>query len=432
MKEKTVTETGLELPARDGTRPTAPGVLAVFQRDTERRVPYRIDRPRSFGRGDEADITIDDRAVSREHAVFEPDPGGILVTDLNSHNGTFIDGIRVVDKRSFAPYGSVVRLAKTALFVMDDVVPFEVTEYNPYPALVGGPALDQARARIATVAEEPTPVLVEGETGTGKEVVAQILHAASRREGHLVDLNCAALAPELVESELFGHARGSFSGSQTTRAGLFRAAHRGTLFLDEIGELPPAVQAKLLRVIETNSVRSVGEDSPTPVDVRVVAATNRDLDAMVEAGEFRGDLLHRIAATRIQLPPLTERREDIPALCAHFIRGERIGIDVGAAELLLLRDWPGNVRELRNAVLTAAATARKAERDVIRAEDVQAVAPQKRASSGESDLKTRITQALANCDGNVTRAARDLGMARSGLYEALRRLRVNPAAFRRR
>ena len=208
--------------------------------------------------------------------------------------------------------------------------------------------------------------------------------------------------------------------------GLFRTADGGTLLLDEIGELPMALQAKLLRVLETGEVRPVGDDKPVAVDVRVVAATNRSLDRMVDEGAFRLDLFHRIAATRITLPPLRDRIEDVPLLCRHFLGNEGPRISTAAMEVLLLHRYPGNVRELRNVLSAAAASATEG---TIHVAEVRAALP--KAVGRDDDGRSRIVAALAEAGGNVTRAAKDLGVARSGLYETLRRLHIDPSKYRR-
>ncbi len=287
------------------------------------------------------------------------------------------------------------------------------------------------RAGIGLAAVSSAPALIEGETGTGKEVIARAIHDASGRSGRYVTVNCAALAPELVESELFGHVRGSFSGASGSRPGLFRTAHKGTLLLDEVGELPLPIQAKLLRVVESGEVRGIGEDEPSLVDVRIVAATNRDLDVMVGSGAFRRDLLHRIAATRIRTPRLRDRLEDLPLLLASFLGEEKMTANVGAVELLLGQGWPGNVRELRNVARALSASARRSERDEITEDDIAAILPA--IAPAETDgLKARIVAALSSCEGNVSRAAKEVGMARSGFYEALKRYGLDPMSFRRR
>ncbi|MBK8253945.1 MAG: sigma 54-interacting transcriptional regulator [Polyangiaceae bacterium] len=431
MRERTVTETGTARPTRPPAPPRAPGVVIIFQREACAPVPHRIDRPRRFGRSEDADVSVGDGGVSRLHALIEPAPGGVYVTDLGSRNGTFVNREPVVTPRVLAPVGAIVRFGSTIARVMSDVARYELAVENPYPALIGGPSLAGVRAGIALAAVSTAPALIEGETGTGKEVIARAIHDASGRSGRYVTVNCAALAPELVESELFGHVRGSFSGASGSRPGLFRSAHKGTLLLDEVGELPLPIQAKLLRVVEAGEVRGIGEDEPAMVDVRIVAATNRDLDVMVGSGTFRRDLLHRIAATRIRPPPLRERLEDLPLLFGHFLVGENMAVSVGAMEVLLAQSWAGNVRELRNVALAGAAAAKRANRDEVLEEDVQVVLPAVMPSEPDS-LKARIVTALSNCEGNVKRAAQEVGMARSGFYEHLKRLNLDPSTFRKR
>jgi DNA-binding NtrC family response regulator len=431
MRERTVTETGAMRPARPAARQRAPGVVLIFRREACAPVPHRIGEPYRFGRSEEADVEVSDAGVSRLHVLFEPAPGGLFATDLGSRNGTFLNREPVVTPKTFAAFGAIVRFGATIVRVMEDVVPFELAAENPYPALIGGASLAAVRAGIALAAVSSAPALIEGETGTGKEVIARAIHDASRRAGRYVTVNCAALAPELVESELFGHVRGSFSGAAGSRPGLFRTAHEGTLLLDEVGELPLAIQAKLLRVVEAGEVRGLGEDEPVAVDVRIVAATNRDLDVMVGSGSFRRDLLHRIAATRIRTPPLRDRLEDLPLLFAHFLAEEKMTASAGAVEVLLGQGWTGNVRELRNVARAGAASARRAEREEVIDDDIAAILPAVAPAAADS-LKARIASALSNNGGNVMRAAREVGMARSGFYEALKRFGLDPATFRKR
>ncbi|HEX3997728.1 MAG TPA: sigma-54 dependent transcriptional regulator [Pirellulales bacterium] len=223
-------------------------------------------------------------------------------------------------------------------------------------------AMERVRQRIAKVAPTNSSVLILGETGTGKELVARALHAQSHRTAEpMVAINCGALPENLIESELFGHRKGSFTGADEHRVGLFEVADGGTLFLDEIGELPKAMQAKLLRVLESGEIRRVGENEPQTVDVRVVCATHRRLDEMVGAGEFREDLLFRINTFEIPLPPLRQRIDDIPALARHLLARSRPHIRPGdevfspeAMDLLKSHTWPGNIRELANVVEHAA------------------------------------------------------------------------------
>ncbi len=320
------------------------------------------------------------------------------------------------------------------LVIVPDVTPYENRRAPLFPELIGGASLDDARVVIDTVAATKTPIMILGDTGTGKEVVARVLHDRSGRSGQFVALNCAAVPNELVDAELFGHTRGAFSGAVGARAGLFRTADEGTLFLDEIGELPAGVQAKLLRVLETEEVRAVGEDKVARVDVRIVAATNRDVDSMVDGGDFRGDLLHRLSGLRIVLPALSERIEDLPALSLHFLADTGVGITAAALERLMLHAWPGNVRELRNVVRAACEVARRQTHAEIEPADVAAVIGATSARIGqpsrESELAARVTQVLTATLGSVPDAAQKLGMSRSVLYETLRRLRIDPKAFR--
>jgi DNA-binding NtrC family response regulator len=424
--DSTSTETIFETGAVRSPPAAVPGVLVVFRRGPCAPVAHRVNGPRRFGRDRSADALIDDPSLSREHLLLEPAAGGLSATDLGSRNGTFVDGARLLEPRTFAAYGSVLRLGKTLLIATPDVTPFEAQVQTERSALIGGPSLGEVRRLIEVFAPSPLPVLLEGETGTGKEVVARLLHEQSGRSGRFVAVNAAALSRDLVESELFGHARGAFSGSVGSRPGLVRNAAGGTLLLDEIGELPLAVQAKLLRFLESGAVRGVGEDAETVVNARVVAATHRDLGQMVETGSFRADLLYRIAAARIRLPALRDRSEDVPSLCAHFLTGEGVGLSVGAMAVLLRHRWPGNVRELRHVVIAAATAARRAGRAEIGTGDCVL-----ETGGQEADAtRARVARALRAAGGNVTSAARALGVARSGLYETLHRLGIDPRRFR--
>ncbi len=436
MAERTVTELAVDPSGIGRERRPEFGVVVAFCRGNLPWTALPVASSLTVGRDASADLVVDDAGVSRIHVRFENRGNSLYVTDLGSRNGTFVNGVSVPARGILAPPGSVVRVAKTLLVVQRDVSPFLEKPPPDVPGLVGGAALDDARVVIDTIARTNSPVLVLGETGTGKEVIASALHAVSGRRGEFVALNCAAVASELVDAELFGHSRGAFSGAVGSRAGLFRTADRGTLFLDEIGELPAPVQAKLLRVLETNQVRSVGEDRPIDVDVRIIAATNRDLDEMVDGGAFRGDLLHRVAGLRICLAPLRDRVEDIPALVVHFLAQEGLTPSAHALERLMLHSFSGNVRELRHMVRTAAEVARRHGHSEVAPGDVATVmgTPTTRqpAHSGEDELSARVAQTLTDCQGNVPEAAQRLGMSRSVLYETLRRLRLDPKSFRAR
>ncbi len=428
MSERTDTHTALDLPELSATSPLL-GVVVAFSEGTPAVHALPVEARVRVGRDPELELSVDDGKASRCHAELSPAAGGVLLTDLESRNGTFLDGVPVKARDTLARVGSLIRVGRTLLMVTANVRPY-LRDAQPDALLVGGPALDETRQVIAVVGPSRVPVLIEGETGTGKELVAQAIHQASGRKGELCAVNCAALPGELVESELFGHARGAFSSSAGARKGLFRAADGGTLFLDEIGDLPLPAQAKLLRVLETGEVRSVGEDHPAKVDVRVIAATNRDLDRMIVDGPFRADLFHRIASGRIALPPLRSRREDVPALARSFV-GPELRFTARAMERLMLHGWPGNVRELKNVI--SAAAARVEARDSVRidAEDVALGGRPAPVTGSPPTEEQRLRDALAEHGGNVSHVAKALGMRRPALYEAFKRLAIDPASYRR-
>ncbi len=339
---------------------------------------------------------------------------------------------------------------------------------GPPPPEVGGdlllgesPALRAVRARLAAVAASDAPVLVLGESGTGKELVARALHEASgRHRGRLVVVNCAALPDALLEAELFGHKRGSFTGAAADRPGLFELAHEGTLFLDEVGELAPAAQAKLLRALQERRVRRVGDDRDRPVDARVIAATHRDLDREVDRGAFRQDLLYRLDVVRVELPPLRARLADLPQLLCHLLARHAAAWDRPAptptpAHLarLLAHPWPGNVRELENVARRVVLLGP----EQALAELARGAGPQPFASPAGSPPATAgapapgtqatppaaaqgpvrpladvvadatraaIVAALAAHDGSRTKAADALGVSRKTLFNKMRELGI--------
>jgi transcriptional regulator with PAS, ATPase and Fis domain len=287
---------------------------------------------------------------------------------------------------------------------------------------------------IERLAPYPTTALITGESGTGKELVARAIHRlSSRSQRPLVVCNCTTLAPTLIETELFGHVRGAFTGADRDRKGLFEAAHGGTIFLDEIGDLPGSAQAKLLRVLEEREIRRVGSADPTPVDVRVVAATNRDLGEMVRAGEFRDDLYYRLNVASVHLPPLRERPGDVELLVRHFIihcnhkLGRNVtGITAPALAALNRQTWPGNVRELANVIERAmvAATGNVILPDHFPAQ-VRCARPDERtpppALTLEAAERDQILRALDAAGGKRIAAAKLLGLSRRTLYRKLDR-----------
>lgn len=319
-----------------------------------------IDGRLIVGSAPDSGIVVQDPTVSRLHGELEPRDDGLWVRDLGSRNGTFVDGLQVTGAR--VPDKSKVRFGSTELVV--DYNPGQVRHVDLWPNAAFGKLVGQSVqirelfATLARIAPMDAPVLVYGETGTGKELVARAIHDASPRAPQpFVVVDCAALPENLLDAELFGHAKGAFTGAVAARAGAIESADGGTVFLDEIGELPIAMQPKLLRVLESHTVRRVGETAHRKVDFRFISATHRDLLTMVSAGEFREDLYFRLSVLPIQVPPLRERKDDIAMLVGHFLRASGGSGHVSADLLreLTSRPWRGNVRELRNFVERARA-----------------------------------------------------------------------------
>ncbi|NVB82031.1 MAG: sigma 54-interacting transcriptional regulator [Kofleriaceae bacterium] len=311
----------------------------------------------TIGSQDGNDLQVADPTVSRYHCEIVVEGSRAAVIDLGSKNGTTLDGVHI--KHAYLRDGSLLRLGKTV--IRFDLAPeinrVLTSERRAFGQLVGAsPAMRHVFALLERAAASDATVLLEGETGTGKGEAAEALHRNSaRKSGPFVTVDCGAIPANLLESELFGHERGAFTGATAQRVGSFEEANGGTIFLDEIGELPPDLQPKLLRVLETRTLRRVGGTGTVKVDVRIVAATNRDLRAEVNAGRFRADLYFRLAVVRCALPALRQRPEDLPLVSESLLR--RLGADdeqlallaqPGFHERLASAAWPGNVRELRN------------------------------------------------------------------------------------
>jgi transcriptional regulator with GAF, ATPase, and Fis domain len=314
------------------------------------------------GANPELDLSVEDRSVSREHLSIRAGELGWTLVDNDSTNGTYVGELRVYKSEVYQ--ATLVRIGQTVLRIepMGEHVEQELSAHHRFGRMMGkSPSMREMFAVLEKVARSDLTVLIEGETGTGKELAAEGLHEASSRQGPFITLNCGAIPRELIESELMGHVKGAFTGAVSDRPGAFVAANGGTLFLDEVGELPLDMQAKLLRVIERREVKPVGSDQSTPVDVRVVAATNRNLAHDAEQGRFRQDLYFRLAVVVVRIPPLRSRLEDLSLLVEH-VQGElnrrRVAVgqpphpplDDSALAMLRRYEFPGNVRELRNIV----------------------------------------------------------------------------------
>lgn len=328
-------------------------LVVVDGPDAGRAVP--LDVPRVAGTAASVDLTLTDERVSSKHLRVTPVEARFVVKDLESTNGTFFEGSKV-QELEISP-GASLKLGRTTLRIEPQPRALEVrpSMARRFGELVGESlAMREIFAVLELAAQHDATVLVTGETGTGKELVARSLHDASgRRKGPFVAVDCGALPESLLDSELFGHVKGAFTGAQTDRKGAFVRADGGTVFLDELGRVSAAVQAKLLRVLEERRVKPVGADAEKPVDVRVIAATPAGLSAAIASGAFRSDLYYRLSVLAFELPPLRSRREDIALLVAELLR--RRGLESGEVEgpnldRLKSHRWPGNVRELRNVI----------------------------------------------------------------------------------
>jgi DNA-binding NtrC family response regulator len=327
-------------------------VLRVQGGDDDGKQLVVRDKPAVIGSGGGAALLLSDKSVSRQHAEVRAAVGGLMVADLGSTNGTRIGGARVLD--GFVPFGGELVVGETVLRVLDGAAPqLEPSTRDRFGGLIGtSRAMREVFAVLEAAAPSDATVLVEGPSGTGKELVARAVHDHSPRAGGpFVALNLGSTTKDLLQAALMGHKKGAFTGAHADRAGAFVEAHGGTLFLDELGELPLESQAHLLRALEAKEVVPVGGDRPRKVDVRLVAATNRDLQAMVDSGALRLDLFHRLAVVHLRLPALKDRPDDIPAIVAGFYRerGLEAGpIDGPNLDALRAHPFPGNVRELKN------------------------------------------------------------------------------------
>ncbi|MDP6944542.1 MAG: sigma 54-interacting transcriptional regulator, partial [Myxococcota bacterium] len=311
-----------------------------------------------IGSGPDNDLVLDDPTVSRVHARLEFDRSGYLLKDLASKNGTWIGEVRVAE--AYVPHGAPLRFghAQVTFELEEETIEVRIARGDTFGRLDGQSSqMREIFGLLAKVAPSDATVLVEGESGTGKELVAEALHQHSdRRDQPLVVFDCSAVAPDLIESELFGHVRGAFTGAVANRQGVFEQADGGTLFLDEVGEMPLDLQPKLLRALESGQVKPVGGSSVRETDVRVIAATNRQLHREVEASAFRQDLYYRLAVIHVRLPALRQRPEDIPLLVERFLEAmgaADVAVGFGTMMRLQSHPWPGNVRELKNYVSRA-------------------------------------------------------------------------------
>jgi DNA-binding NtrC family response regulator len=393
----------------------------------------------TIGTAEGSTLRLTDPAVSRFHAELRAAPDGIAVIDHGSTNGTFAGGVRL--ERGVVAAGTALRLGATTIRIGEATPAWiEVHGEDALAGVVGcSAAMRRVMAQVAKAAQSDVSVLVTGESGTGKELVARALHdLGPRRDRPFVTVDCGSLPPTLVASELFGHERGAFTGADRAHVGAFEAAHGGTIFLDEIGELGPTIQATLLGVLERRRLKRLGSRSELAIDVRVVAATHRDLRAEVNRGTFRLDLFYRLAVVTLSIPPLRERPDDIPLLVEHFLRDAGWDkpiaalISPQAMEALQRLHFGGNVRELRNLVDAAVAMGepppletpeKAAPRGTPLAADLGMPYKEARAQLLDQFEAQYLEALLERAGGNISAAARIARMTRSHLSELLAKRR---------
>lgn len=397
------------------------------------------NKPIRVGTAPENDLVLSDRTVSRRHCAIEPVPGGFRLRDEGSTNGIFIADARIID--AIFTGGAQIRLGDTVLSVvqLSEMVDREQSAIDRFVDLLGTSVrMRELFADLERIAPTDVTLLIEGETGTGKELVAESVHHESQRaSGPYVVFDCSAIAPTLAESELFGHEKGAFTGAVGARPGVFEQASDGTIFLDEIGELPRDLQPKLLRVLEKREVRRLGSQRTISVNVRVIAATNRNLVAEVARGNFREDLYFRIAGAHVYVPPLRDRMEDLQLLVAHFLGRATpprslADVPLHVWEMFQSHRWPGNVRELNNAVQRFLVTPDRAlggppaeprGNSSVPPPSDQPVVPLRIARRDANDTFERnyLCQVLARTNGNVTRAAAIAEVSRQIVTKLMRK-----------
>ncbi len=436
IDRRTLITTGLAMTATRGR--TAPRSYTLQVLGQAAPIVALGARPVVVGAHSSCDLVLEDPKVSRKHAELAITTDGVRIKDLGSTNGTWWQGTRIGEVA--VPPGSTVQFGNTSVRIaVADAPSLPPSERDHFGQMAGqSVAMRELFAVLEMASPTDATVLIEGESGTGKELAARAIHDASgRAAGPFVVVDCSAIAEQLIDSHLFGHVKGAFTGADRDRKGAFAEASGGTLFLDELGELPLPAQAKLLRVLEAQTVQPVGADRPVKVDTRVVAATHRDLSRMVAAKEFRFDLFYRLAVVHVALPPLRDRLEDLPHLVATFYhrRGIEPGpIDGDNLDKLRRYAWPGNVRELRNALERAWALsgANLKFRELKLWLDPQAASPQHAEIVDTSlpfkDAKERwndqferryVSLVFAANHQNVTRAAEHAGLSRRHFRELL-------------
>lgn len=417
----------------------------------------------TIGSSAQVDLRLEDNAVSRHHCEIRADERGYSIVDLESTNGTFVNGVRIA--RAFLTPGAEIHLG-TSRLVFSPTQEARELQISPSECFGGVVGRSVAMRRVFYIAETYAPtdasIMITGETGTGKEIMAEEIHRHSKRANKpFVVIDCAALAKDLIESELFGHVKGAFTGAASDRPGAFEYANGGTVFLDEIGDLAPELQPKLLRVLEKREIRRVGTNAVQKVNVRIICATNRRMDVEVQEGRFREDLFYRLCVVNLELPPLRNRKEDIPLLARKFVNDlhgsdalDEIADFDGAMEALRQHAWPGNVRELRNLIdrafyspsrpidltdclhfgriMRSPETAEPAATpDSLTSERTIGTRPFKEEKAELVDEFERkyILKLLKRNDGNISKSAREAGIERAYLQRLIKKYGIENEKF---
>lgn len=387
---------------------------------------FEIKNKCFIGRDPENQIVIADPIVSRKHVKIECNAKGCSLKDLDSANGVYVNGTRIKDV--FLKEGDKIRIGSREFL-------FTFKQPNDDSALINKSKNEQMQKvydSIPGIAQTDLPVLIHGESGTGKELIARLIHQESLRlNGPFISINCSALSPNMVESELFGHKKGSFTDASADRKGAFEMARGGTLILDEIGDLPLELQPKLLRALENKEIRPIGSDTTVYTDVRIIASTHKSLKAMVEEGRFRGDLYYRLNVIQINIPALRHRMEDIESLLYDFSREMHVSFSHDAIKRLILHPWPGNIRELKNVVARASATfgskrveAEELDQVLERAEGLEPRGACVMPPLKELEIEFIKTRLKAN-KGNQRKTAIELGIPKSTLNDKIRKFKLN-------
>ncbi len=436
-------------PTSSASPSALPDRLLIRSALGERSVPFQ--REMTVGTGEQCDVRLEDPFVSSAHLKLERRGGWVVARDLGSKNGLFLGGVRVWEAE--LPLDRPLQIGESELVL----IRHRDQEPVAFEGLIGNdPVFRRVFETVERIAPSTAAVAVFGESGTGKELVARAIHNRSPRSAKtFLPVNCGAFSPQLVESELFGHEKGAFTGAERQRKGAFEEADGGTLFLDEVGELPLEMQAKLLRAVESGEIKRVGSSRPIHVDVRVVAATNRDLRQEIREGRFREDLYWRLTVIPLQLPPLRARRGDLRPLISHFLHmfsppGAPVSLSKEAEQRLLDHDWPGNVRELKNTLhrsLMLRQGERIEERDIHFDRDLDAgfVASEPAPSypsPADGDLNRvsilnksldeigdeAILKTYRRVGSKATLAAKALSVSRGAVYRRLQKQGVNTGA----